>query len=107
MKYSKTASNELSNEDKKYLIKLLTDNLPLLRACLGLSQKEVSDIIGVSRQTYSAIENMRKVMTWNTFLSLILFWGCNEKTAVMMDKIGILSPKLNEFLSKNNREGLI
>ena len=46
-------------------------------------------------------------MTWNTFLSLILFFGCNEGTAVMLDGMGVLSPELNDFLSKNNRRELL
>lgn len=32
-----------------------------------------SSIISVSRQTYSSIETGKRKMTWNTFLSLILF----------------------------------
>jgi len=46
---------------------------------------------------------MKRKMTWNTFLSLVLFWGCNESTAIMLDNMGVLSPELNDFLSKNNR----
>lgn len=93
--------------DKEKLIKLLTNSLPVLRAKLGVSQEEVSSIIGVSRQTYSSIETGKRKMTWNTFLSLILFFGCNEGTAVMLDGMGVLSPELNDFLSKNNRRELL
>lgn len=92
-----------TNDDKEKLIRILTENLPVLRARLGLSQDDVSKVIGISRQTYSSIETMKRKMTWNTFLSLILFWGCNESTAVMLDNMGVLSLELNAFLSKNNR----
>lgn len=92
-----------TNADKEKLICILTENLPVLRARLGLSQEDVSKIIGISRQTYSSIETMKRKMTWNTFLSLVLFLGCNESTAIMLDDMGVLSPELNDFLSKNNR----
>lgn len=34
-------------------------------------------------------------------------FGCNEGTAVMLDGMGVLSPELNDFLSKNNRRELL
>ena len=48
--------------DKDELIDKLTDELPALRAKLGLSQDELSNIIGISRQTYSGIENKKRRM---------------------------------------------
>lgn len=102
-----SSSINFTDADKEKLIKLLMNNLPVLRAKLGISQSEVSSIIGISRQTYSSIETGKRKMTWNVFLSLILFFGCNEGTAVMLDSMGILSPELNEFLSKNNRKEIL
>lgn len=95
--------NVYSEIDKDALIDKLTDELPVLRAKLGISQDEISNIIGISRQTYSSIETKRRKMSWNTFLSIILYFGCNDGTDRMLDSIGVLSPELNEFLSKNNR----
>lgn len=96
--------NMFQNLDKADLIKRLTNHLPVLRAKIGVSQDEVSKIIGVSRQTYSALETGKRTMSWNTFLSLILFFGCNEGTAEMLDGIGVLTPELNALLSTNNRK---
>ena len=89
-----------TNDDKEKLIQILTKNLPVLRARLGLSQDDVSKVIGISRQTYSSIKTMKRKMTWNTILSLVLFWSCNESTAEMLDSMGVLSPELNVFLAK-------
>lgn len=93
-----------TEEDKAVLISVLTENLPVLRAKIGVSQEEVANIIGVSRQTYSSIETMKRPMTWGMFLSLVLFYGCNDGTAVMLDGMGILTPQLNNFLNINNRK---
>lgn len=98
-------TNNLSqNLDKFELINRLTKYLPALRAKIGVSQEEVSKIIGISRQTYSSIETGKREMSWNTFLSLILFFGCNEGTSEMLNGIGVLTPELNDLLSTNNRK---
>jgi DNA-binding XRE family transcriptional regulator len=46
------------------LIWLLTDELPVLRARLKISQDELSRRVGISRQTYSLIETKKQKMTW-------------------------------------------
>lgn len=52
--------NELPELDKDKLIEILTDELPVLRAKIGISQGDISNIIGISRQTYNAIEKKRE-----------------------------------------------
>lgn len=63
--------------EKERLIDALTPILPMLRSKIGISQDELSRMIGVSRQTYGAIERGDRRMTWNTYLSLILFFDYN------------------------------
>lgn len=94
---------KLTNKDKDILINKLIDNLPVLRAKLRVSQKEVSTIIGISRQTYSAMETRKRKMSWNTFLSLMFYFIVNEETAKMMDTMGILTVELNDFLTKSSK----
>lgn len=96
--------NKKLNKDN--LIKQLTNELPVLRAKIGVSQDELSNIIGISRQTYSAIETGKRQMSWNTFLSLILIFGCNEKTSPMIDGMKIISPELSEIININNRKDI-
>lgn len=101
----------MSSQDKKQLnkdelIKRLTNELPVLRAKIGVSQDELSNIIGISRQTYSAIETGKRQMSWNTFLSLVLVFGCNEKTSTMIDGMQIISPELSEVININNRKDI-
>ncbi|MDL2232371.1 helix-turn-helix transcriptional regulator [Ruminococcaceae bacterium OttesenSCG-928-L11] len=95
--------NELPEIDKDKLIEILTDELPVLRAKIGVSQDDISKIIGISRQTYSAIETKKRRMAWNTFLSLILFYGYNEKTTNYVEAIGAFPPSLRKTLSINRR----
>ena len=48
---------ESQNDLKRRLINALKNDLPVLRARVGLSQEVLADKIGISRQTYSSIEN--------------------------------------------------
>ncbi len=59
---------EVTDLDRDHLIDILSEELPALRAKIGLSQDEISNIIGISRQTYNSIETRKRRMSWNTFL---------------------------------------
>ncbi len=93
-----------SEFDKEKLIDLLTEELPSLRAKIGVSQEELSDIVGISRPTYSAIETKKRRMSWNVYLSLLMCFTQNEKTAPIIDSIGAFPEELKETLNINNRK---
>ncbi len=91
-------------EDKKAaLIDILTEELPALRAQIAITQEDLCEIVGISRQTYSAIETKKRKMSWNVFLSLIMFFTHNDKTAPVIESIGAFSDELRELLNVNNR----
>lgn len=70
----------MTKTEKDELIQVLTGTLPILRAAIGISQGEIAEYIGVSRQTYCALEIGKRQMNWNTFLSLFLFFISNSET---------------------------
>lgn len=76
----------------------LVNELPVLRARLNLSQEDVADRIGVSRQTYNSIESKRRSMTWNTCISLVTLFASNERSRKMMEANSSLLELLNEIL---------
>ena len=84
----------LSEEEKYALIEKLTPELSLLRAKAEISQEELANIIGTSRQTYGAIERKARKMSWNTYLSLILFYDYNKKTHKMIRNISAFPHEL-------------
>lgn len=79
--------NSEEKNTKDELIMALTAELPVLRARLGISQEVMASAIGISRQTYSAIETKSKKMSWTTFMALIAVLDLNEATSVMLDQI--------------------
>ena len=90
--------------NKKELIEKMADNLPMLRTKLNFTQEEIASMIGVSRHTVISMENKKRPMTWNTFLSLILFFSGNSDTKMLMQVMGILTEELEEFLVPQKKE---
>lgn len=72
--------NMSKDEYKELVVSLLIDELPALRAKLGISQDELAEYVGVSRQTLSAIERRKRSMTWQVALAVILFFTLHPKT---------------------------
>jgi len=71
---------QLSRCEKEKYIELLTPDLVLLRKKANISQDELANIIGTSRQNYGAIERCSREMTWNTYLALIFFYNSYSVT---------------------------
>lgn len=69
--------NEL---EKNTLINRLIPELPVLRTKAGLSQDELSGLLGISRQTYSSIETQKRKMPWSIYLSLVFILDNNVLT---------------------------
>lgn len=93
----------LPEEKRTVLIDILTEELPALRAKIGITQEDLCEIVGISRHTYSVVETKKRKMSWNVFLSLILFFTNNEKTIPVIESIGAFPTKLKETLNVNNR----
>jgi|GEM_PF-659114 len=81
--------DNLSNEDKDALIKKLVDNLPTLRAKMNVSQSELSETIGIGRQTLVAIENKKSKMRWDTFLALVLVFSKDKDASELIKLLGL------------------
>ncbi|MDD6643424.1 MAG: helix-turn-helix domain-containing protein [Firmicutes bacterium] len=100
------ASNQwvLTDEDKDKFITALTENLPALRAKVGISQGDLAHLIGVSRQTYGAIEGRLRKMSWDTYLCLIFFFDYNHLTHRMLRSISAFPNELIERFNNGSQE---
>lgn len=97
--------NIVNRNEKEELIQTLTGALPVLRAAIGISQGEIAEYIGVSRQTYCAFEIRKRQMSWNTFLSLFLFFISNAETNnLLKTKKGFITQvyKVLQYKSEQN-----
>ncbi len=90
----------LASDARDILIDKMTENLPVLRKKLKLSQESLAEFIGSSRYTVMLIENKKRRMTWNTFLSLVLLFDKNEETAVLLRALDIYNNELDSMLKR-------
>ena len=97
---------DLVSDTRDILIDKMTENLPVLRKKLKLSQEKLADFIGSSRYTVMLIETKKRRMTWNTFLSLILLFDKNEETAVLLRALEIYTDELDNMLKQQEQADL-
>ena len=60
---------------KHICIELLSESLISLRAKAGITQEEIADLIGISRQTYCAIETGQREMSWNASVATLAIFA--------------------------------
>ena len=84
----------LTDAEKDSFIATLTPHLAILRTQAEVSQEELANLIGVSRQTYSAIERKIRKMSWSTYLSLVLFYDHNQKTHQLLRHLSLFPTEL-------------
>ncbi len=85
-------------EKREELIERMTDELPVLRKKLRLSQEGLSQIIGNTRYTVMSIENRKRKMTWTMFLALILVFEKNGDTSKLLRAFNIYTEELDAMI---------
>ena len=66
-----------TTNEQEILIQHMVDRLPAIRKKYGISQKELGEKIGLSRQTISAIERKTTPLTWTSLLAMLMFFTAN------------------------------
>lgn len=102
-------NNSIKNStlNKEKLIEIMTDNLPALRAKIGLSQDEISNLVGILRQTYCAIETRKRKMAWSTFMSLLFIFWYNDKTNLFVKAIEVFPKELQVILHQSHQDDIV
>lgn len=92
-----------SDFEKEYYQKLMAEHLPELRKTLGISQSDLAEYIGSTRQSINSIENKKRPMMWDTFMSLMLLFISNNDTKKQLDDLNINSKEVGNFLKIKKR----
>ena len=95
----------MRSEEKAMLLKRMVENLPILRSKLNITQEQLAELLDVSRQTISSIENGQRKLPWSVFLALILIFFRNEPTKHLLEALDIYTPALNDYLSISKNGG--
>jgi len=89
----------MTSEEKLVLCKSMASNLSTLREKARLTQDELADRLGLSRQTISAIENEKRDMQWSTFSVLIMFFVTNREIRQIMVAMGIVNDTVEKVFN--------
>lgn len=84
----------IMSEEKDLLISKLTEYLPALRGAVKVSQEQIANAIGVSRQTYNSIELKKRKMSWNTYMALVFFYDQQPNSYVMLRKLNLFPSQI-------------
>lgn len=82
----------------------LSKELPVLRKKAGLTQTDMGEILGVSRQTITNIESGTSKMKWPIFLASMLIFSLNHNTSGYLKTIDLPYPQLKDWLHEKQRE---
>lgn len=98
--------NNISFEEKQELCKIMASNLSVLREKAKITQDELADRLGLSRQTISAIENEKREMQWSTFSVLLMYFAGDNEIRPIMTAVGVINEKVAEIfnISKKSTE---
>lgn len=78
--------NNMDEDKKKVIIEDFVDELPKMRKRLGISQTELGEKVGLSRQTISLVERKQLTLTWNNYLALMMFFSLNSSSVFYFPK---------------------
>lgn len=85
-------------DEQLYMISVLSQALPHLRKDLGISQTQLAQKVGISRQMISLIERQLQPMTWTQFLAIVFFFKSNNDFDKGNKKISKKYPNVVEQL---------
>lgn len=94
----------MTNTEKDLLLNRMVESLPVLRKQAGLTQSELAALIGVSKFTILAIEKQQRLLSWNTFLSLVLVFSKNPQTEKMLDFFEIYTNNFNQMMRSSGKD---
>lgn len=88
----------LSETEKQEYCKTLGEHLKRLRAIAGLTQDDLENLCGISKERISRIENGAFVMRWSQFVSFVMVFMMNANTKEYLIASKILTPRLLQAL---------
>mgnify|MGYP002509304872 FL=1 len=94
---------QMKKIDKEELMNKFIFELPVLRARIGMTQDEISEIVGISRQTYSSIERRKRKLPWTTYMSLLFVFYFNSDTRESIERAELFPEDLKKTLNVNHR----
>ncbi len=75
----------LNRKTKENYTAAMVENLPQLRGILGITQAQLAERVGITRQTLTSIENHSRKLTWKGYLALCFVFSLNREAREWME----------------------
>ena len=97
------AKDLMDKIDREAIIDRFIYKLPVLRARIDMTQDEISEIVGLSRQTYSSLETRKRKMTWSNYIALLFVFYYNPITREAIEFAGLFPDELKKAMEIDHR----
>lgn len=86
--------------DRAWLMDEMVKDMASLRMLIGLSAADMGNIIGISESAYKSIEAGKRELSWNQYMALLFVFQYNEKTASVVDVLGLYPEQVKDRIRK-------
>lgn len=86
--------------DRTWLMDEMARDMASLRMLMSVSAEEMGNIIGISGNAYKSIEAGKRELSWDQYLALLFVFLYNERTAPVVDVLGLYPEQLEERIKK-------
>jgi len=87
--------------DRELISSDFIEMLPMLRARLGITQNDLANKIGATRQTIISIETKKRPLAWSMFLAMMFIFFFDSRTRPFLKTAGITNETLSNLLFNN------
>ena len=88
---------EPTQAQKDEYIERTTSKLAALRTHADISREDLANIIDISRHSYCAVECRKRMVSWNTYLSLIFFGAVSETLQMSRERGAYPAQPIEQF----------
>ena len=86
--------------NREWLMDEMSRDLASLRLLLGMTTDEMSNLLGVSGNTYKSLESGKKEISWDQYMALLFVFHYNDRTSPVTDTLGLFPEPLKVRMKK-------
>ena len=90
------------DKQEMYLEKMVK-HLPVLRAAVRITQQELANKIGITRQSMMAIETSKRQLLWSNYLALVLVFHQYEDSGIVLTDLQYVFDDLLAVICDKNK----
>ena len=86
--------------NREWLMDEMSRDMASLRLLIGITIEEMSNLLGVSGNTYKSLEAGKKEISWDQYMALLFVFRFNDRTSPVTDTLGLFPEPLRARMKK-------